>query len=161
MTINKQCMVKSLKSDYRLIGTIGAAIAIVVLTTWAILAYPDQVVNGVYFLVQPAGWIYSFAAIEILIMIGIPYILLFVGNNTPEYEKSIHDSDTTPAIIILTLFFMAIIAVVFFGIVIYVYTMRNIAPIPSELSWGATIGLMVIEAFIVCPVMVAVARCKE
>jgi hypothetical protein len=161
MTINKECIIKSLKTDYRNIGIAAAACLMVIGAAWGLINLSAQIAAVLAIIAQP------FTAVNVFIVSEIIAIGFWVGvvaiadQTTEESKEDMKKADSTPSMICFSSLTMAIV----WGMYCYLsFCMSNRGweiqpPFPDVVQ--IFLILLVINTFIICPLSVAYARCKE
>ena len=163
MTINKECVIKSLKSDYWDIGRVAAVCLIisgVIYTThWCAYTYQTQVRDFFSMLTQPITAVNVFIVSEIIVMVLWGLVPL-----TMDDKQELKKSNTTRITMLLSTLTMLCVWIAYgatSAINSAINSMRSIPPPRYPDVLMILIILMAINAVIVCPVSVAIARCKE
>lgn len=168
MTINKECLIKSLKTDYWDIGRAAAVCLIICICAYTAFAITSRYVNQIYeglqlvvnFIMQPMSPINIFIAVELLTMVGILYCTLFVypdGKSKSEIKEDLKQPITTPITIVISTGSMFVVYIVY-SIMVYGAAKEHVTLPDITIIF---IGLLALNAFISTPVAVAIARCKE
>lgn len=146
MVIKRECVIKSLKSDYKVIGPIAGVILALVIFVYLVSIYKD---------VFTAFNVYII--LEIFSMIPISCAIVLYGSSTPEERASLKSTGNTIFLIILNSLIMGVIACV--------YHAMSCNPVLGTCKYPDIVLLTVIflafNALIVCPLAIAYARCKE
>lgn len=142
MAVKTECIIKSVKSDYKVIGPIVGVILAFVLFVYAIFVYKEIfTAYNVYIIV------------EIGTMIPVSYYVAF----SPTTKEEMKGADNTLLLITINSIFMIMFA--------FVYQIMSCIPVPGVCRFPdviiLTIILLTIDALVVCPLAVAYARCKE
>jgi len=158
MTINIECMKKSLKTDYRNIGIITVICIIIIGIVWALINLSDQIKA---IIAQPFTAVNVFIISEVIV---IGFLVAYMLTSTPEFIKA---EATTP--------FMLVVSILMMGSIYIAYGIISMAGSASTSSIWQQSGIsysysdvnsiflimLAINAFIICPLTVAYARCKE
>lgn len=161
MTINIECMKKSLKTDYRNIGIITVICIIIIGIVWALINLSDQIKAILAIIAQPFTAVNVFIISEVIV---IGFLVEYMLTSTPEFIKAE-----------ATTLFMLVVSILMMGSVYIAYGISSMAGSASTSSIWQQSGIsysysdvnsiflimLAINAFIICPLTVAYARCKE
>jgi hypothetical protein len=137
MTIKKECVVKSLKSDYSIIGKALIAIVIIIGILYGFVISSNYIISLLS--VIPAIMIFIISELVIMLLGSLCFTFIM-----EIFSNDIKDKSVTPIIILLNSLLMI------FGITLY-----------STDVLIVFVGLLLVNALIVCPLLVAYVRCKE
>jgi uncharacterized membrane protein YhdT len=176
MTINKQCLVKSLKTDYKYIGTIFIGLlilgSVVYAALWCAITYQNQVRDFLITLAQPFTAVNIFILTEILV-IGICVAIIIFDIPTSENDKQMLKlPNTTLKMVVLITVFMVIVWLGYNFVsaaisapsptIVPTYAQTtHVYPPPYPDVLPILAVMLIVNTFVVCPVSVAIARCKE
>ena len=158
MTINIECMKKSLKTDYRNIGIITVICIIIIGIVWALINLSDQIKA---IIAQPFTAVNVFIISEVIV---IGFLVAYMLTSTPEFIKAE-----------ATTLFMLVVSILMMGSIYIAYGIISMVGSASTSSIWQQSGIsysysdvnsiflimLAINAFIICPLTVAYARCKE
>jgi uncharacterized protein YacL len=163
MTINKECMKKSLKTDYRNIGIITVICIVFIVMVWALRNLSDQIKAILAIIAQPFTAVNVFIISEVIV---IGFLVAYMLTSTPEFIKAE-----------ATTLFMLVVSTLIMGFIYIAYGISSMSASASAPSiWQQSIVsysspypditsifliMLTINAFIICPLTVAYARCKE
>jgi len=161
MTINIECMKKSLKTDYRNIGIITVICIIIIGIVWALINLSDQIKAILAIIAQPFTAVNVFIISEVIV---IGFLVAYMLTSTPEFIKAE-----------ATTLFMLVVSILMMGSIYIAYGIISMAGSASTSSIWQQSGIsysysdvnsiflimLAINAFIICPLTVAYARCKE
>jgi len=161
MTINIECMKKSLKTDYRNIGIITVICIIIIGIVWALINLSDQIKAILAIIAQPFTAVNVFIISEVIV---IGFLVAYMLTSTPEFIKAE-----------ATTLFMLVVSILMMGSIYIAYGISSMAGSASTSSIWQQSGIsysysdvnsiflimLAINAFIICPLTVAYARCKE
>jgi len=161
MTINIECMKKSLKTDYRNIGIITVICIIIIGIVWELINLSDQIKAILAIIAQPFTAVNVFIISEVIV---IGFLVAYMLTSTPEFIKAE-----------ATTLFMLVVSILMMGSIYIAYGIISMAGSASTSSIWQQSGIsysysdvnsiflimLAINAFIICPLTVAYARCKE
>ncbi len=143
MVIKKECMIKSLKSDYKIIGPIVLICIAVIGFFYCMVVYGSQF----NYLLSTLTAVSIFLIFELIAMLIVPTLIILNSN-----AESVRDSNNTPLLIFINSVLM--------GIVYMIYTIVSKALSYPDM-FIVFIIFEVIDALIVAPMTIAYIRCRE
>jgi hypothetical protein len=141
MAIKKECMIKSLKSDYKIIGPVILICIVVIGFFYGMVVYGSQF----NYLLSTLTAVNMFLIFEFIAMLMIPTLIILNSN-----AESVRDSNNTPLLIFINSILM--------GFVYMIYVSA------SETHPNMSIVFIILElidALIVAPITIAYVRCRE
>ena len=163
MTINIECMKKSLKTDYRNIGIITVICIVFTGMVWALINLSDQIKAILAIIAQLFTAVNVFIISEVIV---IGFLVAFMLTSIPEFIKA---SAATLFMLVVSTLMMEFIYIAY-GIISMAGSASTSSiwqqcvvscPSPYPDITSIFLIMLAINAFIICPLTVAYARCKN
>jgi len=152
MTIKTECVIKSVKSDYRIIVPVIILFAAIIGLIYGFTIYGDKISQ----ILSTISAVSFFIIFQLIAMVALP-IIIISGDYTKTSRETFKGESNTPLLILINCIFMVII----YGC----YQVSSCSLIGNTCKYPDVlvifIILLLINALIISPLTIAYARCKE
>lgn len=143
MPIKKECMIKSLKTDYKIIGPIILIAVVIAGFFYGSIVYGSQF----NYLLSTLTAVNIFLIFECIAMLMVPLLILLNSD-----ADSVRDSSNTPLLIFINSIMMGFVYLIYISA-------SKVCDYPD--MFIVFILLELIDALIVAPFTIAYIRCRE